>query len=288
MKVTLHVPGMHNVSNALAAIALADDLGLSTDAVAKGLSDFGGADRRFQYKGCVDGVTIIDDYAHHPTEIRVTLTAAKNYPHKRLVLCFQPHTYSRTKAFLEDFADVLSLADVVVLADIYAAREKNTYGVSSRDILSKLRERGTECYYFPSFEEDFFVYIILIHVSCTFAAFAVFCAKPFVSIIRFPPDSFSLSTLSTFLRSIVCAGCVPEKILLIPVFLCYNASGNVGGCRTFRLLRLRKRSRFQWPILSYTVTVQSLQPVFPTRLSMNICLMPTGNSSRFTSTCCAL
>ena len=153
MKVTLHVPGMHNVSNALAAIALADDLGLSTDAVAKGLSDFGGADRRFQYKGCVDGVTIIDDYAHHPTEIRATLTAAKNYPHKRLVLCFQPHTYSRTKAFLEDFADVLSLADVVVLADIYAAREKNTYGVSSRDILSKLRERGTECYYFPSFEE---------------------------------------------------------------------------------------------------------------------------------------
>ena len=109
---------------------------------------------------------------------------------------------------------------------------------------------------------DFFVYIILIHVSCAFAAFAVFCAKPFVSIIRFPPDSFSLSTLSTFPRSIVCAGCVPEKILLIPVFLCYNASGNVGGCRTFRLLRLRKRSRFQWPILSYTVTVQSLQPVF--------------------------
>ncbi len=154
MKVTLHVPGMHNVSNALAAIATADDLGLAAGAVAKGLSDFGGADRRFQYKGCVDGVTIIDDYAHHPTEIRATLTAAKNYPHKRLVLCFQPHTYSRTKAFLEDFADVLSLADVVVLfADIYAAREKNTYGVSSRDILSKLRERGTECYYFPSFEE---------------------------------------------------------------------------------------------------------------------------------------
>ena len=108
MKVTLHVPGMHNVSNALAAIAMADDLGLAADAVAKGLSDFGGA---------------------------------------------EPHTYSRTKAFLEDLADVLSLADVVVLADIYAAREKNTYGVSSRDILSKLRERGTECYYFPSFEE---------------------------------------------------------------------------------------------------------------------------------------
>ena len=86
-------------------------------------------------------VTIIDDYAHHPTEIRATLTAAKNYPHKRLVLAFQPHTYSRTKAFLDDFADVLSMADVVVLADIYAAREKNTYGISSRDILAKLKEK---------------------------------------------------------------------------------------------------------------------------------------------------
>lgn len=153
MTVTLHVPGKHNVSNALAAIALAFELKLSPDVIVKGLSDFGGADRRFQYKGCVDGVTIIDDYAHHPTEICATLTAAANYPHKRLVLAFQPHTYSRTKAFLDDFADVLSMADVVVLADIYAAREKNTYGISSKDILAKLEQKGTECYYFPSFEE---------------------------------------------------------------------------------------------------------------------------------------
>lgn len=153
MTVTLNVPGMHNVSNALAAIALALDLKLSKDVIKDGLLAFGGANRRFQYKGCVDGVTIIDDYAHHPTEIRATLTAAANYPHKRLVLAFQPHTYSRTKAFLDEFAEVLSLADVVVLADIYAAREKNTYGVSSKDILAKLKEKGTDCYYFPSFEE---------------------------------------------------------------------------------------------------------------------------------------
>lgn len=153
MHVTLSVPGMHNVSNALAAIALALDLKLSTEDIRAGLAAFGGADRRFQYKGTVDGVTVIDDYAHHPTEIRATLTAAANYPHKRLVLVFQPHTYSRTKAFLSDFAEVLSMADIVVLADIYAAREKNTYGVSSRDILAKLKEKGTECHYFPSFEE---------------------------------------------------------------------------------------------------------------------------------------
>ena len=98
------------------------------------------------------GVTIIDDYAHHPTEIRATLTAAKNYPHKRLVLVFQPHTYSRTVAFLQDFADVLSMADVVVLAEIYAAREKNTFGISSADIQKLLVEKGTECHFLPDFE----------------------------------------------------------------------------------------------------------------------------------------
>lgn len=153
MKVSLNVPGMHNVSNALAAIALGLDLKLSKDSILAGLAAFGGADRRFQYKGTVDGVTIVDDYAHHPTEIRATLTAAQKYPHERLVLVFQPHTYSRTKAFLDDFAEVLSMADIIVLADIYAAREKNTFGISSKDILAKLKEKGKECYYFPSFSE---------------------------------------------------------------------------------------------------------------------------------------
>lgn len=151
--IQLSVPGRHNASNALAAVALAVTMGLDTDAIVRGLDAFGGANRRFQYKGTVDGVTVIDDYAHHPTEIRATLSAVQNYPHQRLVLVFQPHTYSRTKAFLDDFADVLSMADVVVLADIFAAREKNTYGVSSKDILTRLKAKGTEAYYFPSFEE---------------------------------------------------------------------------------------------------------------------------------------
>ena len=151
--IQLSVPGRHNASNALAAVALAVTMGLDTDAIVRGLDAFGGANRRFQYKGIVDGVTVIDDYAHHPTEIRATLSAAENYPHQRLVLVFQPHTYSRTKAFLDDFADVLSMADVVVLADIFAAREQNTYGVSSKDILSRLKAKGTEAYYIPSFQE---------------------------------------------------------------------------------------------------------------------------------------
>ena len=153
MKVHLNVPGMHNVSNALACIALADLMELPQEEVIVGLRKFGGANRRFQYKGTVDGVTIIDDYAHHPTEIQATLDAAANYPHERLVLVFQPHTYSRTKAFLQEFADVLSQADILVLADIYAAREKNTIGISSEDLLALVKEKGCECYYFPTFDE---------------------------------------------------------------------------------------------------------------------------------------
>ncbi len=152
-EITLSVPGEHNVSNAVAAAALCISMGIDQSAIVEGLMQFGGADRRFQYKGQTHGVTIIDDYAHHPTEIRATITAAKNYPHKRLIICFQPHTYSRTKAFLEDFADVLAEADMVVLPDIYAAREKNTYGISSKDLLSLIRKKGCEAYYFPSFEE---------------------------------------------------------------------------------------------------------------------------------------
>ena len=151
--VHLNVPGMHNVSNALATIALATLMNLPQEALLTGLRKFGGANRRFQYKGQVDGITIIDDYAHHPTEIAATLSAAANYPHKRLVLVFQPHTYTRTKAFLHEFAEILSKVDVLVLADIYAAREKNTIGISSRDLLALIKEKGTECYYFPSFEE---------------------------------------------------------------------------------------------------------------------------------------
>lgn len=149
----LGVPGRHNVCNSLAVVALCMDLGYSFASILEGIVTFHGAKRRFELKGVIDGVTIIDDYAHHPTEIAATLAAAKNYPHGRIICAFQPHTYSRTKAFLSDFARVLSAADIVVLADIYAAREKNTIGITSRDLLSALKETGTECYYFPSFDE---------------------------------------------------------------------------------------------------------------------------------------
>ena len=147
------MPGIHNVSNALASVAASLELGISMDMIQKGLSQFHGADRRFQYKGEVNGVTVIDDYAHHPTEIAATLKAASNYPHREIWCVFQPHTYTRTKAFLHEFAEALSLADHVVLADIYAAREINTLGISSADLQKELEKSGKTCWYFPTFEE---------------------------------------------------------------------------------------------------------------------------------------
>lgn len=150
--IQLRVPGKHNISNALAAFAVATQMNIAPQMIAEGLSAFTGTDRRFQYKGTIKGITVVDDYAHHPTEIRATLTAAKNYPHSRVVCVFQPHTYSRTKAFLDDFADALSLADMVVLADIYAARETDDLGVSSKDILDRLKTKGVDAYYFPTGE----------------------------------------------------------------------------------------------------------------------------------------
>ena len=149
----LRVPGIHNVSNALASIAVGRLLNLPDEVIVKGLGSFTGTDRRFQYKGEIGGVTIIDDYAHHPTEIEATLHAAKNYPHQKVWCVFQPHTYTRTKAFFHEFADALSLADKIVLADIYAARETDPGDIHSKDIQKLLLEKGKEAYYFPSFEE---------------------------------------------------------------------------------------------------------------------------------------
>lgn len=150
---TLRVPGIHNVSNALASIACGQLLELSNEVIFEGLKDFTGTDRRFQYKGQIGGVTIIDDYAHHPTEIEATLHAAKNYPHKKIWCVFQPHTYTRTKALLPEFAKALSLADHVVLADIYAARETDNLGISSANLQELISEIGTPCEYFPTFDE---------------------------------------------------------------------------------------------------------------------------------------
>ena len=151
--ITLSVPGRHNVSNALASIATADLLEIPLETTRKGLLSFTGTDRRFEYKGTKDGVIIIDDYAHHPTEIAATLQAAKHYPHNELWCVFQPHTYTRTKAFFHEFAEALSHADHLVLADIFAARETDTLGISSKDLAEEAARLGTDAHYFSSFEE---------------------------------------------------------------------------------------------------------------------------------------
>ncbi|MCI8660907.1 MAG: UDP-N-acetylmuramate--L-alanine ligase [Lachnospiraceae bacterium] len=152
-RIRLGVPGEHNVYNALAAVAAAEALGVPMEAILKGLAGFSGTERRFEKKGKVGGITIIDDYAHHPQEIAATLRAAKNYPHKKLWCVFQPHTYSRTKALLDDFARELAAADQVVLAEIYPARETDTLGVSSEDIGARIAKLGTPVSCFSTFDE---------------------------------------------------------------------------------------------------------------------------------------
>lgn len=151
--IQLSVTGDHNVSNALSAIAVADILGLSIDITKRGLLSFTGTDRRFEYKGEFNGVTVIDDYAHHPTEILATLKAAQHSLHNSVWCVFQPHTYTRTKAFFHEFAEALSHADHLVLANIFAARETDTLGISSADLAKETEKLGTDTHYFPSFAQ---------------------------------------------------------------------------------------------------------------------------------------
>jgi len=147
LSVSLRLPGMHNVRNALAAIAVADELQLGDDAVVSALESFEGIDRRFQSFGEVrttaGKVLLVDDYGHHPTEIAATLSAAKaGWPARRIVLVFQPHRYTRTRDLMDDFATVLSEADVLVLMDIYAAGEDPIAGADGRSMARAIRMRG--------------------------------------------------------------------------------------------------------------------------------------------------
>ena len=151
--VTLGVPGEHNVYNSLAAAAIGMELGIPLEMIKRGLKRFTGTNRRFEKKGEISGVTILDDYAHHPQEIRATLETARHYPHKKLWVVFQPHTYTRTKAFLDEFAEALSLADEVILADIYAARETDNLGISSGDIAERIEKRGIKAHFIPAFDD---------------------------------------------------------------------------------------------------------------------------------------
>lgn len=146
--VTIHVPGIHNVKNALAATAAAICLGIRPNAVKYGLAGFNGAGRRFEFKGKFNGADVYDDYAHHPGELKVLLDAVERLNYKRSVVVFQPHTFTRTAALFDDFVEQLRRPDVVLLAEIFAAREKNTIGISSSELADKL-DNGI---FYPSFQ----------------------------------------------------------------------------------------------------------------------------------------
>ncbi|HET8523353.1 MAG TPA: UDP-N-acetylmuramate--L-alanine ligase [Thermomicrobiales bacterium] len=139
----LTVPGRHNARNAVAAAAAMAALGWSTDAAIESLASYRGVGRRFDFKGCAGDVIVIDDYAHHPTEIRATIAAAREqYPDRRLWAVFQPHTYSRTKALMTEFAMALAAADDVIVLDIYPSRETDSLGISSADLVNRLPKPG--------------------------------------------------------------------------------------------------------------------------------------------------
>jgi len=140
----IHVPGRHNVQNALAAVAVGLELDLSAEQIRRGLDCFQGVDRRFQIKGEFEGITIVDDYGHHPTEIRATLEAARLWGAKRVIAIFQPHRYTRTLFLMDDFAHSFQAADRVYVLDIYPASEKPIPGVTSQRLVERMAELGFE------------------------------------------------------------------------------------------------------------------------------------------------
>ncbi|MGB9486432.1 MAG: UDP-N-acetylmuramate--L-alanine ligase [Terriglobia bacterium] len=140
----IHVPGRHNVQNALAAVAVGLELDLSAEQIRRGLDCFQGVDRRFQIKGEFEGITIVDDYGHHPTEIRATLEAARLWGAKRVIAIFQPHRYTRTLFLMDDFAHAFQAADRVYVLDIYPAGEKPIPGVTSQRLVERMAELGFE------------------------------------------------------------------------------------------------------------------------------------------------
>ena len=151
--VKLRVFGAHNILNSMAALVNAYLFEMDMSKAVEALQKFRGADRRFEWKGTFHGADVYDDYAHHPTEIRATLEAARRIPHKRVVCVFQPHTYSRTKAFFEEFSRAFNGVDLLILADIYAAREKSDGSVSSVMLQKEIEKQRIPCLYFDSFEK---------------------------------------------------------------------------------------------------------------------------------------
>lgn len=153
VNISLSVPGYHNIYNALSAIAISDFYSMPLESIKNSLKDFTGAHRRFEFVGNLNGAKIYDDYAHHPTEIKATITAAKELPHNKLWIVFQPHTYTRTSTLFNEFAKAFKDVDEVILTDIYAAREIDTGIVSSKMLSDEINKISNNCTYIPTFDE---------------------------------------------------------------------------------------------------------------------------------------
>ena len=152
-RLDIYVPGRHLIFDALCAAAAAIAEGIPFEAVRQGLANYKSTQKRFEYKGDYKGAKVVDDYAHHPSEIKATMLAAQEVPHNELYVVFQPHTFSRTIAFFDDFVSTLSMADHVLLTDIYSAREVDTGEVSSQKLADAIAKTGTDVHYFPTFDE---------------------------------------------------------------------------------------------------------------------------------------
>ena len=151
--IKLKVTGMHNIYNSLAAIVAAHNHGVSMELITKFIAAYAGVHRRLELKGYVEGIKIIDDYAHHPTEIQVTLKALRDSNKGKIYCIFQPHTFTRTKLLLDRFASSFNFADTVIIADIYAAREADNGEIHSRDLVNAIKVKGSNAIYLPSFKE---------------------------------------------------------------------------------------------------------------------------------------
>lgn len=153
-EIQLHVPGEHNVLNSLAAVVLGLELGLPFNIIQKGITSYDGVRRRFDIKGEHQNIMVVDDYAHHPTEVLATLQAAKQGWDRRIIAVFQPHLFSRTQQFYKEFADALQLADIIIITDIYPAREEPIPGVTSQLILNEcMIHNNNKCHYVPDLDD---------------------------------------------------------------------------------------------------------------------------------------
>ena len=153
LDITLSVVGYHNIYNALCVIATAKKYGIDSEVIIDSLEEFTGASRRFEYRGTLNGAKVYDDYAHHPTEILATIKSAQSVPHNKLWIVFQPHTYTRTYALFNEFKNTFKDVDELILADIYAAREKDTGLVTSQQLAIAINEVSNNCRYLPTFDK---------------------------------------------------------------------------------------------------------------------------------------